>query len=229
MLAKYYNVPHITIKDCLALIPKMKGEIGEEIRTFIEEKKDAIMQEFEDREDKKKGETLDRNSLVIRLPNKYIYRLVKLKLVENACRNRGYVLDGYPRSFRDAQYVFLKRVFKETVNENGDVEVEEPEENDDIEEDLVDEDGNAKEKNFSKYVPDASLVPDSIILLDGDEEQIKRRIKELSEDHLESTHWNRVDIARRMKQYKSTNKSPIGDPSLTEFFDNWNIGVMTED
>jgi len=83
-LSKYYNIPHITIKDALALIPKMKGEIGEEIRTFIEEKKDAVMEEFEAREDKKKDETLKREDIKVRLPNKYLYRLFKLKLVENA-------------------------------------------------------------------------------------------------------------------------------------------------
>ena len=227
-LAQYYNIPHITIKDALALIPKMKGDIGDEIRNYIEEKKDAIMEEFENKEDKKPGETLNRDSLVIRLPNKYIYRLVKLKLVENACRNRGYVLDGYPRTFRDAQYVFLKRVFKETKNDDGEIEVEEPEENDEMEEDEVDEDGNPKEKNFAKYAPDVSLIPDSIIRLDGEEDKIMRRVRDLPEDSLSNTHWNHVDLLRRFKQYRKDTNSPIGDPALTDFFENWSIGVWKE-
>lgn len=28
---------------------------------------------------------------------------------ENVCRNRGYILSGFPRTFKDAQYVFLIR------------------------------------------------------------------------------------------------------------------------
>lgn len=180
-LAQYYNVPHITIKDILAQIATLKGEFGDELRTYIEEKKDAIVEEFDNREDKLPGETINRDALVIRLPNKYLYKLTKLKLVENACRNRGYVLDGYPRSYRDAQYVFLKRVFKQTTNDDGDVEVEEPEENDDIEEDELDEDGNAKQKDFAKYTPDDSLMPDSIVLLDGDQDNIMTRVRDLPE------------------------------------------------
>ena len=227
-LAQYYNVPHITIKDILGLIPTLKGEFGDELRTFIEEKKDAIVEEFDNREDKQPGETLNRDSLVIRLPNKYLYKLAKLKLVENACRNRGYVLDGYPRSFRDAQYVFLKRVFKETKNDDGDIEVEEPEENDDIEEDEVDEDGNVKEKNFAKYSPDVSLMPDSIVLLDGDQDNIMRRVRELPEQSLAGTHWNHADLIRRFKQYRKDTNSPIGDPALADFFENWAVGVCRE-
>lgn len=229
MLAEYYNIPHITIQDALDLIPKMKGEIGEEIRTFIDEKKDAEMEAFEEREDKKKGETLNREDIKVRLPEKYLYRLMKQKLVENANRNRGYILDGYPRSFRDAQYVFLKRVFKETVNEDGEVEVEEADENDEIEEDIVDEDGNLVEKNFDKYAPDENLMPDTIILLDGKENLISRRVKELPEHKIRGTHWNSKDLLRRFKLYRQTNNSPIGDPSVTDFFTYWNVGLIQED
>jgi adenylate kinase len=228
LLSEYYNIPHITIKDALDLIPKFKGEIGEEMRTFIEEKKDAAMEAFEEREDKKKGETLRREDIFVKLPEKYLYRLMKKKLSENACRNRGYILDGYPRNFRDAQYVFLKRVFKETVNEDGEVEREEPEENDEIEEDEVDEDGNLKQKIFDKYAPDEHLIPDSIILLDGDENYIKRRVKELPEERVTNTHWNNADLNRRNKVYRLMNNSPIGDPALVDFFKKWSIGVISE-
>ena len=167
ILSKYYNIPHITIQDALDLIPKLKGEFGETVNGFIEEKKDAVMEAFEEKEDKKPGETLNKEDIKVRLPDKFLYKLMKMKLSENACRNRGYILDGYPRSFTDAQYVFLKRVFKETVNEDGEVEVEEPEENDEIEEDALDEDGVLIQKNFSKYEPDEHLMPDSIIQIDG--------------------------------------------------------------
>jgi adenylate kinase len=153
---------------------------------------------------------------------------MKMKLSENACRNRGYILDGYPRNFRDAQYVFLKRVFKETVNEDGEVEVEEAEENDEIEEDTIDEDGVETKKNFAKYAPDKHLIPDSIILLNGDEKLISRRVKELPEKHIEGTHWNNSDLIRRNKLYREWNNSQIGDPSLVDFFKKWEIDVMEE-
>ena len=227
-LAEYYNIPHITIKDALDLIPKVKGEIGEEIRTFIEEKKDAAMEAFEEQEDKPKGAVLKREDIKVRLPDRYVYRLFKMKLVENACRNRGYIIDGFPRTFRDAQYVFLKRVLKETVNEDGEVEVEEPDENDEIQEDTVDEEGVPTNKIFEKYAPDESLMPDSVILLDGDENEIQQKIKELDELRVEGTHWNKKELIRRTKEYRKSNNSPIGDPSTTDFFKTWKIDVFQE-
>lgn len=227
-LSKYYNVPHISIQDALDQIPKMKGDIGEEIRGFIEDKKAAAVEAYDNAEDRQEGDTLDPNTVKVRLPNKYIYRLFKMKLVENACRNRGYIIDGYPRTFKDAQYIFLKRVLKETINEDGEVEVEERDENDDIEEDLFDEDGAATLKNFSKYSTDPELIPDSVILLDGDEKHIRQKIKELPEVSLESTHWNSDDLIRRTKEYNAANNSPIGDPSTADFFRQWSINVFTQ-
>lgn len=228
ILAKYYNIPHIKIQDALNLIPKLKGELGDEIRDLIEAKKDAEMDAFEEKEDKKPGETLKREDIKVRLPEKYLYKLMKMKLSENSCRNRGYILDGYPRTFRDAQYIFLKRVLKQTVNEDGEIEVEEPEENDDIEEDTVDDDGVWTKKNFDKYAPDEHLIPGSILLIDGDENMIKRRVRDLPESKIEGTHWNNKDIDRRNKQYKQVNNSPIGDPSLVDFFAKWEVGLMRD-
>lgn len=37
----------------------------------------------------------------VRLPNSFLYKLLRSRLNENDCRNRGYVLDGFPRSFKD--------------------------------------------------------------------------------------------------------------------------------
>lgn len=228
ILAKYYNVPHITIQDALALIPKLKGEIGDEIRNFIEEKKDAEIEAFEQREDFKEGDVLDRATIFVKLPDKYLYRLMRQKLIENANRNRGYILDGYPRSFRDAQYIFLKRVFKETVNEDGEIEVEEADENDEIEEDEIDEEGNVKQKIFDKYAPNDQLMPDTVVLIEGKEDYISKRVRELPEERIAGTHWNHADLLRRNKTYRLVNNSPIGDPSLVDFFKKWQIGVLFE-
>lgn len=41
-------------------------------------------------------------TLPIRVPAKIIYQLLRKELVKNACRNRGYILDGFPRSYEDA-------------------------------------------------------------------------------------------------------------------------------
>lgn len=99
VMSQYYNIPRITIKDAVALVDKYPGEVGDEIRAMIEEKKDEIMEEQEN--NKKKGPPVTREEIVIRLKDKYLYMLMKAKLSENDCRNRGYILDGYPRNFKD--------------------------------------------------------------------------------------------------------------------------------
>ena len=41
------------------------------------------------------------------------------KLNENACWNWGFVLDGYPRTFIEAQKVFMVRKKKFIIDEEG--------------------------------------------------------------------------------------------------------------
>jgi adenylate kinase family enzyme len=77
--------------------------------------------------------------------------LMKQKLLENSCRNRGYILDGFPRSFKDARYLFLTKPKKENEEE------EEAEE--EIEE--------GAEKTFKGYIIDESIAPKNMIMLEA--------------------------------------------------------------
>jgi adenylate kinase family enzyme len=51
---------------------------------------------------------------------------MRLRLNENDCRNRGYILDGYPRNYKDAQNIFLTK--KKKLNEDGEWVEEEDDE-----------------------------------------------------------------------------------------------------
>lgn len=48
----------------------------------------------------------------IRVPEKYLWKAFKDRLKGNDCYNRGFVLDGYPRCYKDCQKIFTKRVRK---------------------------------------------------------------------------------------------------------------------
>ena len=76
----------------------------------------------------------------IRVPNKLLWEVLKIKLGKNDCRNRGYILDGFPREYKDAQNCFLKKVLQ--YDENGDL----IEDEDDVEDG---EDG--AEPSFDKH------------------------------------------------------------------------------
>ena len=70
---------------------------------------------------------IDQSKLDIRVHDDIIYQLLKQELVKNACRNRGYILDGMPRDYYDAQNIFLMRKPKENEDDE-DPEEEELEE-----------------------------------------------------------------------------------------------------
>lgn len=42
-----------------------------------------------------------------RIPNDIINEAVRWRLERNDCQNRGYVLDGYPKNFGNAENVFV--------------------------------------------------------------------------------------------------------------------------
>jgi len=59
-----------------------------------------------------------------RIPNDIINEAVRWRLERNDCQNRGYVLDGYPKNFGNAESVFVvtpKRPEKK-LNEEGEEE-----------------------------------------------------------------------------------------------------------
>jgi len=99
LLSQAYGIPHIKITDITDLADKLQGETGEAIRSFIEHKKDETMEEHE--KSKKKGQELNRDDIVVRLENKHLYMLRKVKLNDNVCRNKGFILDGFPKTYTD--------------------------------------------------------------------------------------------------------------------------------
>lgn len=63
-----------------------------------------------DKTKKKKDPELDRAAIKVRLPDDILYKLIRLQLSTAACRNKGFILDGYPRSQNDAKNIFLKKI-----------------------------------------------------------------------------------------------------------------------
>lgn len=65
-------------------------------------------------------EEIDREKLIVRLPDDLMFEYLRKRLTENDCRNRGYILDGFPRTYRQAREIFLikkKKFDKETGEE----------------------------------------------------------------------------------------------------------------
>ena len=190
---------------------------------------------WEEIQAKKKGPEQSIDDIKIRLTKKQTYKLMQQKLTENDCRNRGYILDGFPRSFVDAQYVFLKRKKKTITNDEGEVvtdpEDEPEEESADEEEEPPEEEEGAeekKEKNYDNYETDKTIIPSSFVQLEGDDDFLKNRVKELPQETVEGTHWNDADMDRRLKDYRAVNNSEVEDPALIDFFKKYDIGTFNK-
>jgi hypothetical protein len=51
-------------------------------------------------------------------------------------------------------------------------------------------------------------------VLEGDNDYLMNRVKDLSEDQLEGTHYNYNDMTRRLKSYREANNSEVAEPSV---------------
>ena len=142
--------------------------------------------------------------------------MLKLKLGENDCRNRGYILDGFPRTYKDAQNSFLKKVIQYD-DEGQPIEDEE-------EEELPE----GEEPSFDKHIVDDSIFPGSVILVEGADEDLIKRVRELPEDQIANSKYNLEDMERRLKTYRAANNSTVAEPAVQDFFKKQGIKFFTE-
>ncbi|CAG9315201.1 unnamed protein product [Blepharisma stoltei] len=195
-LAKFYNVPWIHVGSVVNELINMPGEFGDEVRKELEEIKETMLDELE--QNKKEDEVIDPNSVKPRIPDKTLIKGFKLILKKNPCRNRGYVLDGWPKNYEQTWKLFkIKPPPKE-----GEEEEEEDEENPDA----------------SKLVVDTSIYAESLILFQGSDDFLINRVKALPESAIENTHYTNVDMNRRLKDYRVSNEDPSGNLAVKDFF-----------
>ena len=181
-LAKFYNLPHINISDIIEYAKSLTDELGEEVKTKIDEERDkeaANLEEIESK--KKKPKEIIKEEIKEFIPHDVLSKVIKRMLKENLYRNRGYILEGYPKSFSMAKNCFYE------INE-------EPQENE------------PKEKLLDEIMPN-SLVK----LLCTKNQPLIDRFKVKSEEELKNTHYNEKDMNRRLATYRQENESTTGE------------------
>lgn len=144
------------MSDAVLAISKLDDEaIGEdEEKRAIVDKLNEIREGMKTELEEARGETppegmeewpeIDPMSLNPTVPDEFLWKQLIKELRHNDCRNRGYVLDGFPRIYKGAQNIFMK--WKPQFDEEGEP-IEEPER----------EEG--EEKNFSLYIADETIIP----------------------------------------------------------------------
>ena len=114
--AAHSSKPHLGKNALVAaaqLTKALKGEEGEKVREYIEEKKQAIVDEENEKLAEQEKELNEAQIAAIergiRLPDKFLWKGFKARLFKNDCQNRGYVLDGYPRNYKDCIKIFTSK------------------------------------------------------------------------------------------------------------------------
>lgn len=181
-VAAYYNIPRIHVKELVdeviaiadqdedkideehpeaEFFAKVRNDIGE-LRTDEAEKQSAIANANKPEDDDEIE--LDPKDMKVKVPNKFLYNILQKRLKENDARNRGYVLDGFPRTHEDAQNCFLKKPI--VRDEDGVIQDDEEDEDEKI--------------DFSKWLKIDDIIPSSSIVIDGNDKALTDRIMELT-------------------------------------------------
>lgn len=121
-ISEFYNIPRVHAKEFADEAYKLSNIDEEliaenELALKIKEKLDALKDDViakltEENEAVEDYEPPEKDKIHVRVPDEFIYELMLKRINENDCRNRGYILDGFPRSYKDCNYVFMKKLPK---------------------------------------------------------------------------------------------------------------------
>lgn len=198
-LAEHYNVPLINLKT---LIPELEAY---ELKEDEENELIDAIRDWKKKNNKK------------RYPDELLYQMVQYRLTQNDCQNRGFVLDGFPRTYKDAQGVFFHTLKKKEKPKKPEGEGEgdagkEPAE------------GEEEEEDPDKYKPKfmKQIYPESVIFLQADDEFLQEKAKKLPKEIMKDSHYYENHMDRRMATWNEGNTNADyryglepGKPSLT--------------
>lgn len=199
-LSEQYGIPHITIKDIIAMGNALTNEFGQKLKQKVEELKDQAEAEYE-KSRKKKDPDFDKANYHPRLTDDILTDLVKIQLNSAACQNKGFILDGFPRSQEEAKLIFMDKIpIADELNENEDP------------------DGAAEdaEPKFEERLNE-KIIPQYTIALEADDASLTQRAKELPPAQTADNHHNDSGMARRLKDYRGRNVEDSGE-TVRDFF-----------
>lgn len=209
----------LVIKEIIEACKKREDELGEEVRGYLDERKEALVSEAREQLEHQKNQKkpnlpedignfwfyfdwifLDEDKIVPRLSDELIIKCLKGRLALNDCLNRGYVLDAYPRSFDDAN-----KLFKVVVDDEG---------------------GAGGDDEEETRVIDDKIRPDSAIFIKNKPESSLAEISKMSLQETVGTHHTEREFQRRHKIWEGNNISANGSSVLTDFYSENNIEVL---
>mmetsp|Transcript_12795 Transcript_12795/g.23831 ORF Transcript_12795/g.23831 Transcript_12795/m.23831 type:complete len:738 (-) Transcript_12795:6-2219(-) len=185
-LAEHYNIAHIKVSDVLLEISKEPTDLGQNIQDILRKKH--------------------------RVPHELVAEAFRWRLNAGQCRNRGYVLDGWPKNYDQARLLFMKRTLRAQ------------EEDEAAEEEVKDEDSQAdQEARVTKPLQydeslDGDIFPQNVIFLRGDDDLLIDRVKKFPEHLIAKTHYTEPEMHRRLAAFHDSNDDASGEVTTQDFF-----------
>jgi adenylate kinase family enzyme len=191
--------------------------LADKARVYLEEEKLRLVTEArdnleKDRAKKKKNLPADitEDDYVPRLTEDMLYEILRHRLNLSDCLNRGYILDGYPRSVADANEIFVIRT------EIPAVKPEDPEA--EVPESTWKEDLRVK------------IMPQCVLDLSAPEEYIKAQLtKNMPAEILAASNLNEEAWSRRLPAWKFSNvfDEKLKNKVFLDFWKKWRFDIVT--
>nr|XP_042117069.1 adenylate kinase 7 isoform X2 [Peromyscus maniculatus bairdii] len=178
-LAKYYKLHHIKIKDVISeAIAKLEAIVApkEAVEGEEEGEEEEEEENVEDAQELLDGikDSMEQNAG--RLEDQYIIRFMKEKLKSMPCKNQGYILDGFPKTYDQAKDLFNQ------------------------------EDEEEEEEIRGKMFPfDRLTTPEFVCGLDASDDFLKERVMNLPESVVAGTHYSQDRFLRSLSNYRDIN------------------------
>lgn len=130
-----------------------------------------------------------------RIPEDIINEAVRWRLNRNDCQNRGYVLDGYPKNYKQAYEVFVH---------TPPAPVKKAPTGDDEEEAPAEEEEEAAAA--LKPVLQTNIYPESVVSLRSSDIMLKRRSRALLKANAKgAAKWDREKLVQKLAVYNEEN------------------------
>ncbi len=108
-LSKKYGIAVLRTKGVFEEAKAANDQHGEKLREILDGIKKQKIEEQEALVKKKKLAEVKPELIIPRCPEDVLHQIFVRKLNQKAYQNKGYILDGYPKSYADACNVFLGR------------------------------------------------------------------------------------------------------------------------
>jgi len=210
LLAKEFYLPHIKIGDVIEEALAQNDELAEQLRLSLEDsskelakrKKKSGVLPLANPKAKKNNKSKGPEYETARIAVPLLTQALKRKLRTHECRNKGFILDGYPRTFEEAKALWSPDV---------DPEASEDEEEAEEEEKNGEEDGADKELPDSEK--DGSTIVDYIVSFEVSEEEAQSRFKALPAQQVQVGHNDEAGFQRRWRSFLYFNDPEAESPT----------------